>query len=125
MPIRSRENLFGAWAFLAGTILAIIVGIGAMIAKRSINPIILGILTLLGFIVGYFVAEKDVKTFLLASVSVVVVSFAGIQGSVLSAALLGVDINALLTSILGALLFLFIPATIIVALKTVFSIAKS
>ncbi len=125
MPIRSRENLFGAWAFLAGTILAIIVGIGAMIAKRSINPIILGILTLLGLIVGYFVAEKDVKTFLLASVSVVVVSFAGIQGSVLSAALLGVDINALLTSILGALLFLFIPATIIVALKTVFSIAKS
>ena len=73
---------------------------------------------------GYFVSEKDVKTFLLASVSLVVVSFAGIQGLVLSAAFLGININQLITSVMGALLFLFIPATIVVALKTVFSIAK-
>ena len=76
-------------------------------------------------IMGYFVAEKDVITFLMASVSVVVVSFAGIQGLVLSAAINGISINGIMNSILGALLFLFIPATIIVALKTVFSIAKS
>lgn len=126
MPIRSRESYIGAWAYLIGVILAVIVGIVAtQIGKGNVNQVILGILALLGLVVGYFVSEKDVKTFLTASVSVVIVSFAGIQGSFLSAAILGLDINALITNILGALLFLFIPSTIIVALKTVFAIASN
>jgi len=61
----------------------------------------------------------------LASVSLVIVSFAGIQGLVLSAAILGIDIGKILSTVLGTLLVLFVPATIIVALKTVFSLAKS
>lgn len=122
MPIRSRENLIGAWAFFIGIVLAVAVGV---LAGRNINPIILGVLATLGLVVGYFVSEKDVQTFLLASVSLVIVSFAGIQGLVLSAALVGIDIGRILSSVLGALLVLFVPATIIVAIKTVFSIAKN
>ncbi len=122
MPIKARENLIGAWAFLAGIILAVIVGV---FARNNINPFILGILALLGIVVGYFVAEKDVQTFLLASVSLVLVSFAGIQGLLLSAAVKGINVGDTISSILGALLVLFVPATIIVALKTVFSLAKS
>jgi hypothetical protein len=122
MPIRARENLIGAWAFVVGIVLAIGVGV---VAGEKINPIILGVLSLLGLVVGYFVAEKDVQTFLLASVSLVLVSFAGIQGLVLSAALVGIDIGRIISSTLGALLVLFVPATIIVAIKTVFSLAKS
>ena len=128
MPIRSRENLISAWAFLIAIILAVFAGlITTFIAEgnEGTNQILFGMLTVLGLVVGYFVAEKDVKTFLLASVSLVIVSFAGIQGGVLSAAVLGiVNINQLITNILGALMFLFIPATIIVALKTVFSLAQ-
>ena len=124
MPIRSRENLIGAWAFLLGVILAILVGIVAgFIGNTNISPIILGFLAVLGLVVGYFVSEKNVQTFLIASVSLVLVSFAGIQGLVLSAAVLGIDIGRFITSVLGALLFLFIPATIVVAMKTVFSLA--
>jgi hypothetical protein len=122
MAIRSRENLFGAWAFLAGIILAVVVG---LFAGANINPLILGILALLGLVVGYFVSEKDVHTFLIASVSLVIVSFAGIQGLVLSAAIVGIDIGQIIASVLGALLVLFVPATIIVALKTVFAIAQN
>lgn len=122
MPIRARENLFGAWAFLIGIILAVLIGV---FAGARTNPIILGILAILGIIVGFFVAERSVQTFLLASVSLVIVSFAGIQGLVLSAAVIGINIGQLVASILGALLVLFVPATIIVALKTVFSLAKS
>ena len=122
MSIRSQENLLGARAFLVGIILAIAVGI---FAGNKINQVILGILAILGLIVGYFVAEKDVETFLLASVSLVIVSFAGIQGLVLSAAISGIDIGQILSSVLGALLVLLVPATIVVAIKTVFSIAKS
>lgn len=122
MVIRARENLVGAWAFLVGVILAVLVGI---FAGSYLNPLILAILALLGIVMGYFVAEKDVQTFLLASVSLVLVSYAGVQGLVLSAAISGVSIGNILSSVMGALLVLFVPATIIVALKTLFSISKS
>ncbi len=129
MPIRARENLIAAWAFLFAVILAVAGGIVATLigeGRAVLNQSLLGLLSILGLIVGYFVAEKDVKTFLFASVSLVIVSFAGIQGGVLSAAILGiVNVNKLITNVLGALMFLFVPATIIVALKTVFAIARS
>jgi hypothetical protein len=122
MPIRSRENLIGAWAFFIGIVLAVIVGI---FARTNTSPFVLGVLAFLGLVLGYFVSEKDVMTFLLASVSLVVTSFAGIQGLVLDAAVRGIEIGNIISSVLGALLVLFVPATIIVALKTVFSIAKN
>jgi len=124
MPIRSRENLIGAWAFLAGVVLAVIVGVLTTYTHMKTSPLILGVLALLGIVVGYFVAEKDIQTFLFASVSLVIVSFAGIQGLVLDAAIRGIEIGQIVSSVLGALLVLFVPATIIVALKVVFSIAQ-
>lgn len=120
MPLRSRENLFGAWAFLIGTILAFVVGI---FFRSDISPLMLGILALMGIIIGVFVSERAVQTFLLASVSLVIVSYAGVSGLVLTAAFAGIDIGRIISSILGALLVLFVPATIIVALKTMFSVA--
>jgi len=126
MTIKARENSIGAWAFLIGVILAVIAGV---YAGSYSNPLILTIIGLLGLVVGYFVAEKDVQTFLFASVASLIASFAGIQGLASDVALRGitvsgVQITKMMVSILGALLFLFIPATIIVAIKTVFSIAK-
>lgn len=120
MPIKSRENLIGAWAFLFGIVLAVLIG---LFAGDRTNPVILGILAILGLVVGFSVSQKDIQTFLLASVSLVIVSFAGIQGLVLSAAVMGINIGMFVASTLGALLVLFVPATIIVALKTVFSIS--
>lgn len=121
MTIRARENVVGAWAFLAGIVLAVLVGV---FAADKINPYIVWLLIALGLVVGYFVSEKDVQTFLLASVSLVIVSYVGISGMVLNAAISGVQIGRLVSSILGTLLMLFVPATIIVALKTVFSISN-
>ncbi|MEK6928633.1 MAG: hypothetical protein AABW65_01600 [Nanoarchaeota archaeon] len=120
--IRARENLIGAWAFFSGIVLAVLIGI---FAGSKINPPILGILAFLGIVVGYFVAEKDVNTFLLASVSLVIVSYMGISGLVLGAAISGINIGKIISVILQTLLALFVPATIVVALKTVFSISKS
>ncbi len=124
--IKARENIIGAWAFLIGSILAIIVGVVSAITRNTTaDPIILWILAILGLVVGFFVAEKDVKTFLIAAVAVVAVCYMGIQGLVINSAILGAGIDKFVTSVLGSLLFFFIPATIIVALKTVFSLAKS
>ena len=119
MAIRSRENVVGAWAFLSGIVLSIIVGTFA----RSGNPYITWILLGLGAVIGYFVSENNVRTFLLASVSLVVVSYVGVSGMVLNAAISGISIGQVFSSILGALLLLFVPATIVVALKSVFSIS--
>ncbi|MAG11131.1 hypothetical protein CMI44_02365 [Candidatus Pacearchaeota archaeon] len=126
MVIKSRENSIGARAFLIGVILAVIVGI---FSGSYSNPLLLTIIGILGLVVGYFVAEKDVQTFLFASVASLIASFAGIQGLATDVALRGITVSGIpitkmMISILGALLFLFIPATIVVAIKTVFSIAK-
>lgn len=121
MPIKARENLFGAWAFLLGVLLSVIVGIFSDIYT---NPFILGILSIIGAIVAIFVAEKDVQTFLFASVALVIVSFAGVQGLVSAAQIIDIKIGKIVTSILSTLLVMFVPATIIVCLKTVFSIAR-
>lgn len=120
MAIRSRENILGAWAFLVGIILAVFVG---LFAADKINPLILWILVGLGLVIGYFVSEKDARTFLIASVALTVVSYMGISGMVLSAAISGAQIGRTISSILGALLMLFVPATIVAALKSVFSIS--
>lgn len=121
MAIRARENLFGAYAFLVGIILAIAVG---LFTGSNVSNWILGILSILGLIVGIFVAEKDVQTFLLASVSLVIVSYAGISGLVLGHAINGLNLEQIITSVMQSLLALFVPATIVVAIKTVFSISK-
>lgn len=126
MVIRSRENVVAAWAFLLGIIIAVLVGfLAGFVQGFGINPFILGILAIIGIILGYFVAEKDVQTFLLASVSIVIASYMGVSGLALGAAISGVNIGKIVSSIFQTLLVLFAPATVVVALKTVFSISKS
>lgn len=122
MVIRSKENLFGAWAFLIGVVLALAVGI---LSFGQLNPIILAVLVILGLIVGFVnVSPKDVNTFLVAAVSLVIVSFAGLQG-INGVELIGIDIGKIVASTLGALLVLLVPATIVVAIKSLFSISQN
>lgn len=125
MPIKARENKFGAYAFLLGVIIAVVAGI---LGRQNTGPLIFLILALIGIIASFFVPHKDVQTFLIAAVSLVIVSFAGIQGIVLDAGIRGVsvgfiEVGRLISSILSALIVLFVPATIVVALKSVFSIS--
>ena len=121
--IRSRENMIGAWAFLIGVILSVVMGV---FGGAPSSPYITWTFVVLGLVVGFFVAEKDAQTFLIAAVSLVIVSYIGVSGAVLNAAI-GESgaFRTMMTSILGTLFVLFIPATIIVALKSVFSISKS
>lgn len=123
--IRARENLIGARVFLIGLILAIVAGILSYMFGSKASELIINILALLGIITGFFVTEKNVQTFLLASVSLVVVSYMGISGLVLGAAVSGFSIQRAIAAVLQTLLALFVPATLIVAIKTMFSISRS
>jgi len=128
MAIKARENSIGAWAFLIGVVLAVMIGIFA--SFFSINSltvyssIIYAVLVVLGLVVGFSinVTRKDAQSFLITGAIIVVVSKYGME-SVLGS-LLGLGVGNIVSSTFAALLALFVPATIVVALKTVFGLAK-
>jgi hypothetical protein len=120
--VKSRENLLGAYAFLVGVILAVLVGLLQRSIVSSANNVPYIALVLIGILVGFLnVGDKDSLTFLFASVSLVILSGFG-QSALIY--LSTIPILSSLSAILAALLIMLIPATIIVALKTAFSIAK-
>lgn len=111
MPKAKSKNLFGAWAFLIGIILAII------FAFITSNIWVVVILFLIGIIIGLFnVSSKEAMGFLLAGTALVLVSSLG-KGS-----LLGIMFVA---NLLDNLMLIFVPATIIVALRVIFRAARS
>ena len=126
MVKKFNEALLTAWIFLIGIVLSVVTGFYAsFFGNDEINPLILVFLVLLGLIAGYFVSLKNSKVFFMTSVSLVLASFAGIRGLVLSADILGVNIISIITNLLGGMLFFFIPATVVVSLKIVFKISNN
>ena len=120
--VRSRENLVGAYAFSIGVILAVILGIFNQSLEYA-NGLFYSVLILIGLIVGYVsVTDKNSGTFLLASLAIVIVGGVGTE-PLLFVAKQNWIVN-LLRNVLATLMVLFVPATIIAALKTVFAIAK-
>ena len=120
--VRAKENLIGAWAFLVGVVLAVMIGLFQGNMAGMTNWIYL-VLVVLGILVGSLnVGDKDSNTFLLASLALVIVSGLGNNTLIFISNIS--PILSYLSDVLRALLVLFIPATVIVALKTVFSIAK-
>jgi nitrate/nitrite transporter NarK len=112
--VKSKENLLGAYSFLVGVILAIIFGFLSD-SLGGANGLFYTAILVIGAIVGFMnVGDKDSHTFLLASLSIVIVGALGLEPLLYIAENFVVDV---LRNILGSLLVLFVPATIIVALK--------
>ena len=109
-----RSNAIGAWAFLIGVVLAIILGLfQSNLGNVTWIPVVL---VLIGLVVGLLnVGASENSNFLLASVSLVIVAFMG------SAVL---QVVPQVANILSALMVLFVPAAVIVALRTIFVIAR-
>ena len=67
MVIKSKENSVGAWAFLIGVVLAIILGLSTILFKKDIPTLvsysstIYAVLVILGLVVGFsiHVTGKD------------------------------------------------------------------
>ena len=110
------DNTIGAWAFLIGVVAAVTLGaFSAQIVGQTQN-IVLWSLIIIGFIVGLLnITNKETDKFLFAGLTLVIVSYMG-RGVLV--------IIPQLSNVLSALLILFIPTTIIVALKSVFKMAK-
>ena len=103
----------GRIVFIIGVVVSIIAG---FITSYWIFPI----LTILGLIVGFLnVTAKEVQSFLLAAIGLVIISaFGSDQINALP------QIGSTLGRIYVALLTFVSPAAIIVALKAIYSVAK-
>ena len=105
-------NKIGSWAFLVGMILAIVLG-----AMNIAGQLIPTLIVILGLMVGFLnITEKEVRPFLHAGTVLVLVSYLG--GETITTTL------PIVANILSAILYMFVPATMIVALKSVFVMAK-
>ena len=112
MP-KSAKNIIGAWAFLIGVVLAVVLGLIGISSTQGIAAIVL---VILGIVIGLLnIGGTELKDFLLAGTVLVIVSALGGQYYA--------DIK-IVGDIVRALVVLFVPATIVVALKSVFAIAK-
>ena len=115
MPTKSKKNLIGAWVFLIGVILAIALGLFSDLSANIYKTILI-ILVVLGIAIGLLnISVKEGSKFLLTALVLILVAYVG--QSVMS-------IIPQIGKILGALLVLFVPATVIVSLKSIFDIAK-
>jgi hypothetical protein len=120
--VKSRENLVGAYAFLVGVILAVVFGLFND-RLSGMSESFYSVLVLIGLIVGFMnTSERDMQSFLLASVSLVIVGGLGIEP--LKYIALGNFVVDMLRNVLESLLLMFVSATIVVALKSVFAMAK-
>lgn len=115
---KSQIKKFGATAFVLGVVIALIAGIlSEMIGETTTTSILVA----LGLLVGFLnVTDNEVKNYLLASVSLVIITALG--STVLSSVLY---IGPYLSGVLQAIMTFVIPTTIIVALKEIYSLAKN
>lgn len=125
--LKSRENSVAAWSFLIGIILAILIGLSTTLftvnTLKSISAPIYFVLLILGIVVGSMITGgKDSQAFMLTGAILVIISKFGMES--VRESLIGIGVVDIVTSMFSALLVLFIPATIVVAIKSVFSMSS-
>lgn len=110
MP-KAKSNLIGAWAFLIGVVLALVFAFFDLSSLWWIG----WILFVLGVIIGLLnIADAESQPFLIAGAVLVIVASLGTSAF---------SDLAYVPALLKNVLALFVPATIVVAIKSVFSMA--
>ena len=112
MAKKKTSNVLGSWAFLIGVVLALLLGLFGVM-----NATWLYVLVFIGLIIGLLnIADEEVQPFLWSGIALIIASALG-QGVMQQV--------VVLNNILDSLLAIFVPATVIVAIKNVFAMAKS
>ena len=116
----------GEMAFLGGMALAVILGIGSSFLPTAFMPFIMAILACFGLVVGMLnISEKEVYSFLIATVALLAVSSAiNPITAVLSDVPAGTLIVQVISGFFAALAAFIAPAAFIVAIKSIYSIAR-
>jgi cytochrome bd-type quinol oxidase subunit 2 len=117
---------YGVWAFTIGMFLALFAGLFSSLLNlpNNVNGIIVAVLVVLGIAVGFLnVSKEETSSFLMSSVAVMIALFTA--GSAIAAMLssLGI-IGTVLQSLLSYINMFVFPATIVVAIKSIYALAK-
>ena len=116
-----ETQTIGSWAFILGVIIAIVGGaVGGYVIEYA--PWIVLALVILGLVVGFInIGQKEVNDFLIAAIALTLV---GIGGSAAQLSTIPA-IGAVVQAIVGNIVVFVAPAALVVALKSVYSLAKS
>jgi len=117
------EKKIGDYSFIAGVILAIVLGL-ATTKLGAAESWLWSLLVMLGIVVGLLnVSGRETKEFLWVTVALVLVAYAGSSqvNSWEKVELIGKFLKQIFNSILAFV----VPASIVVALKEVWILAKS
>ena len=131
MPQPKKQNKIkrgiGAWTFLVGVILAVLLGLLSGLdinTSEGLTAIWLWIIVIIGIVIGVLnISEEEVEPFLIANAVLIIASAFGLtlfttpEGVIVAG-------TSILLKILQSLLALFVPATIIVAIKRVMELVR-
>ena len=115
------EKQIGNYSFIIGVIVAVVLGLAAP-KLGAATAWLWSLLIVLGLVVGFLnVSGKETKEFLLVAVSLVIVAYAGSAQKTLTEVQI---VGAYLSGVFGSILAFVVPASIVVALKEVWELAK-
>jgi hypothetical protein len=122
MTTRRRDSSLGSWAFTIGVVIAVLLGaLGGSLGEGWQQWLTVGLIVI-GLIVGFFnVTGDEAMSFLTTTAILVVVMYTG--GQTLEQFSSNWVLNVI-KSIFQSLNLLFVPATLVVAVKTVFALAR-
>ena len=116
------EKQIGNYSFIIGVIIAVVLGLAAPKLGNA-QAWLWSLLIVLGLVVGFLnVSGKETKDFLLVTVSLVIVAYAG--GAQITTWSNVELIGPYLKGIFDSILALVVPASVVVALKEVWELAK-
>ena len=112
----------GMWSFTVGVVLALLAGL--VPASLGLSGVMTAVLVVLGIIVGFLnVTESETSKFLTASVAVMIALFtagSAVKGNIETLGVVGSYLWGVMSNIN---VFVF-PATIVVAIKSIYALAK-
>lgn len=110
---------FGEWAFLIGVIIAVAIGLFSTKLSANVSGWLILLLVLAGLVVGLLnISAKESTSFLVASAALLITSTAG--DTLIKIPTIGIY----MTNIVKQIGVFVTPAAIIVALKSIQSLAK-
>ena len=114
-----ESKRFGKWAFIIGFLIAIIIGLFSGNLGSNAQGWLILLLVVLGLIVGFLnIAERERTPFLVAVVALLVTGTAAISLAVIP------QIGQYFHDIVLNISVFVTPAAIVVALKSIFSLAN-
>ena len=128
MPGKSGGMNIGGYALLGGLVLAVILGVAASFVPEGLMPILVAVLFVLGLVVGLLnVSEKEVNSFLIAGVALLLAATSwnvALAGTLALVGDAGVMVAKMIVGFTNALIAFISPAVFLVAIMGIWKLAQ-